>query len=52
MMLETSLDARSPRPRYTRWLRLAEPWFYLSLGLLQIALFIFVSMVFGISYAL
>ncbi|WP_244563379.1 carbohydrate ABC transporter permease [Pantoea rodasii] len=51
MMLETSLDARSPRPRYTRWLRLAEPWFYLSPGLLLIALFIFVPMAIGISYA-
>ncbi|MXP57962.1 sugar ABC transporter permease [Pantoea sp. Taur] len=51
MMLETSLDARSPRLRFTRWLRLAEPWFYLSPGLLLIALFIFVPMAIGISYA-
>ncbi|MBS0881857.1 sugar ABC transporter permease, partial [Pantoea sp. JGM49] len=51
MMLETSLDARSPRSRYSRWLRLAEPWFYLSPGLLLIALFIFVPMAIGISYA-
>ncbi len=51
MMLETSLPASSPRPRYARWLRLAEPWFYLSPGLLLIALFIFVPMAIGISYA-
>ena len=51
MTVETSLPTNQLRPRFTRLLRLAEPWFYLSPGIVLIALFIFVPMMIGISYA-
>lgn len=50
-MTETSLVASEPLTRPRKWGRILEPWCYLSPGLILIALFIFVPMAIGISYA-
>lgn len=51
MMLETSQDATHRPSRLARYKLLAEPWLYLTPGLMLIALFIFIPMLIGISYA-
>ena len=51
MMLEVSPPDTAAAPRFPRLRALLEPWVYLSPTLVLIALFIFVPMAIGISYA-